>query len=159
MGLPLKESLLQACRLPRNDDLLMERAKLLGRDDRELIEAVLIRGQSTKSLGHMLGLDARLLRCRVNRVAKRLASRRFLDVARSLPYLSEADAQLARMRFCQGRKLQELCAHFGVSEHTLRRWLDHVEAKVAVICRLSKQTPDGAAQAYREYWDLQKQEA
>lgn len=152
MGMPLRESVLEARRLPRNDDLLMARATLLSGDDRELIEAVFIRGQTTRSLSRMMGVEMRPLRNRVRRLAKRLASRKFLDVARSLPYLSCPDAQLARLRFCEGRKLRQLRGHFNVSDHTLRRWLDHVSAQVAVIRRMSKQTAEGAGEDYRSYW-------
>lgn len=153
MGMPLKESVLQARRLPRNDDLLMARAALLSRDDRELIEAVFIRGQTTRSLSRMMGVEMRPLRNHVRRLAKRLASRKFLSVARALPYLSAADAQLARLRFCQGRTLRQLREQFNVSEHTLRRWLDHVAAQVAVIRRMSKQTAETAGEDYRSYWN------
>jgi len=152
MGMPLRESVLQARRLPRNDHLLMARATLLSRDDRELIEAVFIRGQTTRSLSHMIGVEMRPLRDRVRRLAKRLASRKFVDVARSLPYLSSPDAQLARLRFCEGRKLCELRGRFNVTDHTLRRWLDHVSAQVAVIRRMSKQSAEGAGEDYRSYW-------
>lgn len=157
MGMPLKESVLQARRLPRSDDLLMERARLLQRDDRELIEAIFIRGQTTKSLARMMGMDMRTLRERVKRLTRRLASRKFLDAARSLPHLDAADAELARMRFCEGFKLRQLREHFNVTDHNLRRWLDHVWAQVSIIGRLSKQTPDRAAEAYQRYWDRRVQ--
>ncbi len=158
MGLPLKESVLQARRLPRNDDLLMERAKLLSREDMELMEAVFVRGQSTRSIARMLGVDVRLLRNRVGRLAKRLASRKFLDAARSLPYLADADAKLARLRYCQGRTLRQLQAHFNVTDHTIRRWLDHVAAQVSMVQRLARQTQQSAADAYDRYWSSSPQD-
>ncbi len=158
MGMQLKESVLQARRLPRNDDLLMERAKLLGRNDREVIEAVFIRGQSIKSLSYMMGVDVRVLRDRVNRLAKRLASREFLDAARALPHLADTDAQLARLRFCHGYTLKQLRTHFNVTEHTLRRWLDNVRAQVAMIRRMSKEVAGGAVTAYRRYWESASQD-
>ncbi|MFA6135288.1 MAG: hypothetical protein WC869_14850 [Phycisphaerae bacterium] len=137
MAISLRENLCVAERLPRSDSVLMGRAELLKRPDRDLLEAVLVRGQSVAALARIMGADPRSLRVRVRRLGRRLTSRRFLDAARALPYLGKEEAELARLRFCQGATLRELCDHFNVSWHCLRRRLDQVSAQVATVRRMT----------------------
>lgn len=159
MAIPLKEAILSARRLPRSDDILMARAELLAQEDRDLVEAIFVRGQSAKSVARMVDVDVRLLRQRVNRLARRMASRRFLNAARSLPYLARPDAMLARLRFCEGRTIRQLQARLEVSEHVLRRWLDHVTAQIATIRQFAKRGAEQDAEDYRRYWSRESREA
>ncbi len=50
MGMSLRESVLRAQKLPRDDAIIRSRAQLLSPEDRDLVEAVLIVGQPTESL-------------------------------------------------------------------------------------------------------------
>jgi DNA-directed RNA polymerase specialized sigma24 family protein len=153
MGMSLRESVLRAQKLPRDDAIIRSRAQLLSEDDRDLIEAVMLVGQSTESLARLMGQKPRTLRDRVNRLVRRMAGDNFLHAARALPYLSPADAEVARLRFCAGYRLRQLCERYSMSEHTIRRWVDSVHTQVKMIDRLSRQPADGAAQAYRNYWE------
>ena len=138
MPISLRESICESRGLPRNDAILMGRAELLSGQDRDLVEAVLVHGQSTSAVGRMTGLSARVVRRRLHRICNRLTSRSFLDVARALPYLSEADAELAQARFCRGATHMELCREFGLTWHALRRRLDKISAQIQMIHQLSR---------------------
>jgi len=116
----------------------MGRAELLAKDDRELIEAVFVRGQSSESVARMMGVRPREVRRRLYSLARRLASRRFLNAARALPYLRPADADLARLRFCQGVTQRQLCRQMGLSSYTLRRRLDKIGAEIETIRRVAR---------------------
>jgi len=138
MALPLKESLCVAKELMRDDDLIRGRAELLDVRDRDLIEAIFIRGQSTASVGRMLGVPARRVRDRAARLRRHLVSRKFLDAARALPYLARDEAALAKRRFCQQATHRQLCEELGLTSHALRRRLDQLSAKIATIRRLQQ---------------------
>ena len=138
MALPLMESLCVAKELVRDDEVIMGRAELLDRKDQDLIEAIFMRGQSTASLGRMLGVPARRVRDRAARLRRHLVGRTFLDAARALPYLPREDVALAKRRFCQQATHRELCRELGLTSHALRRRLDQLAAKIATIRRLQR---------------------
>ncbi|MCK4602699.1 MAG: hypothetical protein KAU28_09545 [Phycisphaerae bacterium] len=137
MPLMLRENLCRAHRLPRNDDILMGRAQLLEAKERELVEAILIRGQTAASVGRMMGISQRVVRNRISRIGRRLTSRRFLDAARALAYLAPDDRELVRLRFCHGATQRELAERFLLSPHMLRRRLDGVIAQIKTVRRMS----------------------
>lgn len=136
MALSLRENIYKGRRLPRDVDLLIARSELLSQSDRELMEAVLVRGQTVVSVARMMGISARRVGNRVKRLARRLTSGEFLDAARALPYLPPKDAAVASMRFCEGLSKRKLAARLGVSQHILRRRLDRIGAQVAMIRRI-----------------------
>ena len=137
MALSLRENVFRARRLPRNEQILMGRAELLAREDRDLIEAVLVRGQTAESLARLAGRSGTAKRERVGRLTRRLSSRRFLDAARALAYLSDEDAMLARLAFCQRKPQRDLCERTGLTRHLLRRRLDRIAAQIQTIRRMS----------------------
>ena len=136
MPLSLRESTCRVRRLPRNEEVLMGRASLLLPADRDLIEAVFVRRQSTRSVARLMGLTTRTVRKRTRLLAGLLASRRFIAVARVLPYLNGDDVVLARLRFCAGLSYRKLCARSGLTPYHLRRRLDRILAQVATIKRV-----------------------
>jgi len=138
MLLSLKETVAGRPHLCRSDAALMGRAELLGTGDRDLVEAVALSGQSTQAIARMLGITARVARSRVRRVMRRLNSREFLDAARALAYLPAEDANLARLRFCEGATYRALCARLGLTYHELRRRLDRISAQIETIRRMSR---------------------
>ncbi len=103
-------------------------------------------------MARLMGARPRTLRDRVNRLVRRMAGDAFLKAARALPYLSQADAELARQRFCAGRRLWQLGQQYRMSEHAIRRWVDSVRTQITMIDRLSRRPAGGAAKAYRDYW-------
>jgi DNA-directed RNA polymerase specialized sigma24 family protein len=135
MPVILRESIANAFRLPRNDDILIGRAELLGERDRLLIEAVLLKGQSAASVAKLMGVSDRMIRDRVHLLSRRLCSRKFLDAARALAYLSPSDASLARLHFCEGLSRRELCRRLGLSSFQLRRRLDQISGQIVVMSR------------------------
>ncbi|MCK5113842.1 MAG: hypothetical protein KAR11_03685 [Phycisphaerae bacterium] len=136
MPIPLMESIHKTQKLPRTDSVLMGRAELLAPGDRDLIEAVLIRSQPTVSLGRIMNVDPRRIRRRVHRLGKRIISKKFLDAARSLAYLGEPEAKLARLYYCQGIPQRKLAAQLEMSPHQLRRKLDKLSAEITAISRM-----------------------
>jgi len=135
MSVALREHICRSIRLPRNDEVLMGRAELLLPEDRLLVEAVLVRSQPTKTVAWMTGMPPRTVRRRIHRLSKRLTSRRFLNAARSLPYLDPDNARLARLHFCAGMSHRDLARELGVSVHTIRRRLDRIGAQIAMFTR------------------------
>jgi len=133
MGISLRESIARVRRLPRNDTILMGRAELLCQRDRDLLEAVLIRGQSAEAIARLMGVSSRSVRRRVHRLGKRLCSRRFLSAARAMPYMARADAALVRMYFCEGVTHRRISRQLGASVYAVRRRLDRLEAQIAVF--------------------------
>ena len=133
MALTLRENICNARRLPRDHDLLIARAELLSAKDRGLIEAIFLRGQTVVSVAHMMGINPRKVSNRLRRLSEHLASRRFLDAARALRYLRGREATLARLRFCAGMTERRLAEKFGVSPHVIRRRLDRIGAKIALV--------------------------
>ena len=138
MAISLRENICRAGKLPRSDAVLMGRAELLKTEDHDLLEAVLILGQSTTSLARLMKTTPRDIRYRVGRLCRHLTSRRFLDAARALPYLDKETGELARLRFCQGASHRELCCRFNITWHRLRRRLDHLAAQIETIRRMTR---------------------
>lgn len=146
MPISLRERVCRAAQAPRSDTILMGRAELLAVEDRDLIEAVLIRGQTASSVARLMGWTPKRVRGRVKRLLRRMNSRAFLDAARALPYLAPADAALARLHFCQGLAHRKLCVRLGLTVHAMRRRLDRVSAQIETIARLAAASGAGAAQ-------------
>jgi DNA-directed RNA polymerase specialized sigma24 family protein len=116
----------------------MARAELLSAEDRELMEAVMVRGQTMRSVARMKGTSERSVGNRVRRLSERLASRAFLDAARALAYLPREDAMLASLRFCAGLSERKLAEILGASSHVVRRRLDRIGAQIAMIHRIQQ---------------------
>ena len=138
MALTLKESVCIARRLPRDEAVLAGRAELLLPDERELIEAILIRGERVLSVSRMTGLSPRTVSNRVRRISKRMAGRKFLDTARALRFLTREDATVARLKFCAGISERKLAKYMGLSPYILRRRLDRISAQVVMIERFRR---------------------
>ncbi|MGC9454819.1 MAG: hypothetical protein ACP5HU_08125 [Phycisphaerae bacterium] len=138
MQLSLRENICRKQELPADDEIIRGRIELLSPPEKELLEAVLIRGQSAASLARIMGIPPRTLRDRVRRLSRRLTSRPFLDAARALPYLPAEDAELARLYFCQGLSQRTLARRLGLTSHKLRRRLDRVSAQISAIRRMHR---------------------
>jgi DNA-directed RNA polymerase specialized sigma24 family protein len=137
MTLPLTEGTCLAKEPLKIDARVLGRAELLAEGDRELIRAVLVHGQSAASVARMMRTPPRTIQARVRRLTRRITSRTFLEAARALPYLSPADAALARMRYCQGATYGDLCRDVKLTLHQVRRNLDRIAAQVETISRIS----------------------
>jgi len=127
-----------ARRLPKDSAVLMARAELLAPGDKELMEAILLRGQTVASVARMTGMSVRAVSNRAKRLAARMTSRRFLDAARALPYLDDEDAKLASMKFCAGMSDRGLAEKTGLSQHVVRRRLDRIAAKISMIRNIQR---------------------
>ncbi|MBI5722411.1 MAG: hypothetical protein HZA50_00490 [Planctomycetes bacterium] len=138
MPLSLRENICESHRLPRDEEVLAGRMELLEPKDKELLEAVIINGQPTRLIASLMNKSPQHIRNRVYRLSRRLASRRFLDAARAMPYLSPADAQLAKLHFCQGVAQRQLARQTGMTIHAVRRSLDRLAAAIATIRSMSK---------------------
>ena len=138
MSLSLKESLAQNQDLPRTDSILMGRAQLLEQQDRDLVEAILVRGQPATLVARMMGISPKALRGRVRRLGRHLVSPRFLDAARALSYLEPADAELARLKYCAGLTMEEMSGRLGLPPKAIRRKLGRLGPQITVIRRLCR---------------------
>ncbi|MFP3937088.1 MAG: hypothetical protein ACLFVW_02010 [Phycisphaerae bacterium] len=138
MPLSLQENICRKKELPADEEVIRGRMELLSPPEKELLEAVLVRGQSASSLARIMGVRPRTLRDRVRRLSRRLTSREFLDAARALQYLPAEDAELARLYFCQGLSQRALAKRLGITAHTLRRRLDRVSAQISAIRRMHR---------------------
>ncbi len=138
-----RDRLTKQRRLPRNEELLMGRASLLLSKDRDLVEAVFVKGQSLRAIARMTGKTAKSVRQRIGRISRILTSRMFLETARSLPFLTDSEASLARKRFCACVSQRTLAKDLGISLTTLRRRLDRIQAQVQTLSRLRKLMRNG----------------
>ena len=138
MAVLLKESICLAGGLPADQRVIAGRAELLTPEDRELIEAVLMRGVSLIGVARITGESPGCIRRRFHRLVRRLGSKGFLNAARALSYLSEEDASLARMRFCRGASLRQMCRELGLTIYEVRRRVENVGAKIAMVHRVQQ---------------------
>lgn len=139
MALSFKDNLCcEVARLPRDAEVLMGRAELLERGDRDLLEAILVRGQTIGSISRMTGVSPRSVSNRVRRLLKRLASRGFMNAARALSHLSQEKATLARLRYCAGISERQLARRYDVSSHVIRRRLDRIGAEIETLARVRR---------------------
>lgn len=138
MPVLLKESVCQGGRLPDDQRVIAGRAELLAPEDRELVEAVLMRGVSLIGVARITGVSPGCVRRRFHRLVRHLVSKEFLSAARALSYLSEEDASLARIRFCRGATLRQMCRELGLTIHEVRRRVENVGAKIAMVHRVQR---------------------
>lgn len=139
MSLALRNTVVSSHQLPRNDDILMSRMELLSQSDRLIMDAIFMKNQTTTNLAILMGTTGRVIRHRVHLLSRRIKSRQFLDTARALAYLSQSDATLARMRFCEGLGYRELAKALGITTHQVRRRLDLIRGQIMHISRQRRQ--------------------
>jgi len=136
MPLQFRDNLYTGTHLPRDEEVLVGRAKLLSEEDQLLVEAVLVHGQSAAFTARLMGAPPRSIRNRLRRICRHLTSRRFLDAARALPYLKPDDAELARLWFCRRLSQRQLCRRLNLTVHELRKSLEALRAQIETIHRL-----------------------
>ena len=100
------------------------------------MEAVVLKHQSSIEIGRLLGVPPRTVRYRVNKLAQRMSSRRFVQAVRLLMFLPPRDAELIRLHYMQGESLRHLAFCAGVSLHVLRREVDRIEGEMIYHSRL-----------------------
>jgi hypothetical protein len=115
--------------------LLLRRAEFLHPRDRDLLEAIMVRGQTVNAVGRLTGTDPRYLRKYIAGLTSRMGSRAFTEAIRAMPHLSEKEAQMARLYFCQGLSIRRLCCGLFLSEYVVRRRLDMLRARIATIAQ------------------------
>ena len=156
MSLSLRESICTGRGLLTDPEIIAGRAELLCSRDRELVEATLVRGQSVASVARIMGVSQKTLGRKVRGLAFRLASCRFLSAAKALPYLSTDEAEIARLRYCQGVSARRLAREHGVSGYVMRRRLDAISAKISAICRMvrdsARRMPQAMEAADEDAW-------
>lgn len=146
MPVSFEEYMSSQARLPRDEQVLIGRLELLDDFDRQLVDAVVIRGQPTASLARLMGKSQRIIRDRVLSLMRRVASDDFLAAARSLPYLTGEERRIATRYFCQAATLRQLSQETGMTIHRTRRRIDQLRAKINVISAI------GAARISGDQW-------
>ncbi len=136
MVLSLREDIARVRNLDVDQGLLLQRAELLSEQDRAIIEAVLVRGQSAASLARLMNANPRVLRKRVRQIHRRMLSREFLAAARAIGYLAPGEAELAKLRYCQRLSYRQLCSRLAITSHALRRKLCALSARIQTISQM-----------------------
>lgn len=133
MTVSFQEYMSNQSHLPRDEQVLIGRLELLEEFDRELVEAVVVRGQPTRALSRLMGKSQRFIRQKVLSLTRRISSGEFLAAARSLPYLPPDERLIVKRHFCQAATIRQLCAETGLTLHRLRRKIDQLRAKMTVL--------------------------
>src|ERR1017187_2907094 len=119
MPMKLKLSLLdgyaQTKEMPEHQRDLVWLSAFLQPDERALVMAVLVDGQPIKLAARLMGQPYMTVRSRVLKLSRQLASRKCLAAARLVPYLSPADATLAKLHFCSGHSCRRIGRMLGIS--------------------------------------------
>lgn len=134
--LSLKERIAQAKSMPQYDEVIRWRVEYLDPQDRDLVDAVVLRGVPVSVVSGLTGASQTSLRRRVQTLLKRMKSKRFVAAMRSLPYLDADEACLARLAYCQGHSQRQICREMKTTCHAVRRGLDKVSAKIRLINKL-----------------------
>jgi DNA-directed RNA polymerase specialized sigma24 family protein len=133
MKLTLKEGTAVAHPVLSEEGIIRSRAGFLDREGKDLIEAVLIRGQSASAVARFMGVSPRTVRARVVGLTRRMSSRSFMEAATALPHLDPDDRAIALAFFCQGVSQRELCRRTGLTAYGARRRLEQVSTRIAII--------------------------
>ena len=121
--------------LTQSDDVLFSRAQLLDDPDRLLLEAVLLHRQNAEMVSRLTGITGWWVRRRVRQLVAMMTGVAFVNAMRALPHLPSEDAQIARLRYCQGFKVQEICVRLGINRYQYQRRLDRVRGLIATYSR------------------------
>ncbi len=135
MAVTINERTCRGRKPPVSVNVLQRRAQLLSPIDREIVIAVLVRGQSAAAVGRIVGTDRSTLRRRVLKISRRITSRKFITAARAMPYLEREDAKIARLRYCEGATVASIGRQIGQASYYIRRRLDKIAAQMEVVGR------------------------
>jgi DNA-directed RNA polymerase specialized sigma24 family protein len=133
MSLPIRDSLARRRALPCDEEILLGRAELLARPDRDLLLAVWVHRGSAQLMAHLAGCHVQTIRRRVRKLLKRIQGDSFLAAARALPLLPARQGQIARLHFCQGASLRQTATACGLSLHEVRRHVHEIRGAMAGI--------------------------
>lgn len=140
MAISLRENVLEAHEMPRSDAVLQARAEFLPPKERDLLLAVLIRGQPAAEIGRLCGVNDRTIRQRVYRLSRRINSRAFLRAVRAMNYLDSPEAEIARLYYCHGLSQRKLAERLNMTPHEARRSVNAVAAKIDAILRMTRRS-------------------
>ncbi|GEM_PF-1301879 len=89
--------------------------------DREIVLAVLDRGQSAAAVGRLTNRQAREVRRHVKRVYRRISAPEFQFVLEQIDRLGGTRRKVASACFLHGLSLRQAAAKLGVTVHMVRR--------------------------------------
>jgi hypothetical protein len=141
MPLPLQESWAVRKEFVTDPHILIGRCELLRPADRDLVVTLFGRHGSAELLAHLGHCHAQTIRRRYRKLLSRLHSERFLLAARSLPYLSGEQADLARLHICQGLSLRATARRIGLTYHQARKLLGQVHGVIQNQALLARRLP------------------
>jgi hypothetical protein len=98
---------------------------------------VYVQGVSAAHLARVRDEEPWRLRYRLRRLVRRLTSRRFAAVLRSMHLLSSEQAQVAAAHWLRGRTLRQTAVDTGLSLHRVRTLL--AEAEGVILADLHRQ--------------------
>jgi predicted DNA-binding protein (UPF0251 family) len=141
----LRDNLLKHKKLNRSETALLTRAQLLEECDRALVEAIVLHGQNGEAVSRMTGLKAYWIRRRTRRLVELITSGTYVHVMNILPDLSPKDAEVARLRYCQGLNLKEIGDRMNLTRYQLGRRLDRIRGRIVALAR-GRQNPTSLAE-------------
>lgn len=106
-------------------DLLLRRAEALPKQDRLLLETMLREGKTAVVVAGLMQTNARALRRRTKRLARRLTSPEFLFVIREIGNWPPTRRRVAEACVIEGKSARQAAADLRITFHTVRR---HIEA-------------------------------
>lgn len=118
---------------------ILARADRLPDGDRALLRAIYDTGQSVRDLAPIVGVSARALRRRVQRLVERVLSREFAFVLLQREHWAPTRRRVADAVFIDGLSLRRASRALGLTFHTVRRHHDMIAAAAESSAILARQ--------------------
>lgn len=109
-------------------DLVRERCGALALPDRDLLQAVFVRGSNIAEISRLSGRPARTLRFRVKRLLGRITGPEYAFVLRHQSRWHATRRRIAAAVFLEGRSMREASRMLSLSFHTVRRQCELIRA-------------------------------
>jgi hypothetical protein len=137
MPATLMQNIMEKHNLPQNDAILLSRSQLLEESDQALFKAIFIYKQNAEIVSKLTGLKGHWIRRRARHLAGVVTSKVFVDAMRAMPHMTPADAELARLHYCQGLTVAQIARRLDLTRYQIRRRLDRVRGLIATISQTS----------------------
>jgi predicted ArsR family transcriptional regulator len=110
-------------------------------EDRALMQAFLQDGKSADELAKLIGVTGRTVRRRVERLARRVSSPRFVFVGARLSQMTPMRRRIAEACILRGMSIRAAAARLKLSTHAVRL---HLAAIHALCGHTPRRSPDNS---------------
>jgi DNA-directed RNA polymerase specialized sigma subunit len=114
---------------PERVDMLRMRSRLLGQQDRAIVEMVFRSGYRPTQIARAMGVHPSNVTRRIGKIVRRLAGGEYLDCLRGHERFSEMDKAVAREFFLRDRSMNEIAIKLGLTRYGVRRVLSRIAAR------------------------------